>query len=69
MSTDPEIHWLTRDHVVVVQAARNLADSPLYARQLWDEAKDPMRAALQLLDLLMRERVGPLIGEGSHRDD
>jgi hypothetical protein len=69
MSTDPNIHWLSRDHVLVVQAARNLPDSPLYARQLWDEAEDPIRASLQLLDLLMRERVGPLIGEGSHRDD
>lgn len=58
MSTDPDEHWLTHDHVLVVQAARNLADQPLYAEQLWAEAKHPTRAALQLIDLLMRERVG-----------
>jgi hypothetical protein len=49
--------WLTRDHVLVVQAARNLADQPIYAERLVAEAEDPMRAALQLLDLLIRERV------------
>lgn len=50
--------WFTRDHVLVVQAARNLAETPAYARQLVADARDPMTAALQLLDLLMRERVG-----------
>lgn len=58
MSTNPNEHWLTRDHVLVIQAARNLPDSPIYAGQLWEEAKDPALAALQLLDLLIRERVG-----------
>jgi hypothetical protein len=49
--------WLGRDHVLVVQAARNLADQPIYAAQLWGQADDPMTAALYLIDLLMRERV------------
>jgi hypothetical protein len=52
-----DTHWLTRDHVLVVQAARNLAETPEFARQLWADAADPMTAALQLIDLLMRERV------------
>jgi len=58
MSTNPNEHWLTRDHVLVIQAARNMADSPMYAEQLWAEAEHPERAAMQLLDLLIRERVG-----------
>jgi hypothetical protein len=57
MTTNPNDHWLTRDHVLVVQAARNLADTPEYSGQLWAQAEDPQRAALQLLALLMRERV------------
>ena len=59
MSTNPNEVWLTRDHVLVVQAARNLTDMPIYAERLWSEAEDPMRASLQLLDLLIRERVMP----------
>ena len=61
MSTNPNEHWLTRDHVLVVQAARNYPDSPMYAEELWRQADHPERAALQLLDLLIRERVGVLI--------
>lgn len=57
MTTDPNKPWLTRDHVLVVQAARNYAETPEYARRLWAEAEDPMEAACQLLDLLMRDRV------------
>lgn len=50
-------HWMTRDHVLVVQAARNLEDQPAYAATLLQQADDPMRAALQLVALLMTERV------------
>jgi len=57
MSTNPHEPWLTRDHVLVIQAARNLATEPMYAEQLWREAEHPERAAMQLLDLLIRERV------------
>jgi hypothetical protein len=57
VSTNPNEHWLTRDHVLVIQAARNLAETPEYSGQLWAGAEDPQRAALQLLDLLIRERV------------
>jgi hypothetical protein len=32
----------------------------MYAEQLWRQAEHPERAALQLLDLLIRERVGGL---------
>lgn len=57
MSTNPDEHWLTRDHVLVIQAARNLTTEPIYSERLWAEAEHPERAALQLLDLLIRERV------------
>jgi hypothetical protein len=59
MSTNPNEHWLTRDHVLVIQAARNIAEEPIYAERLWAQAENPERAALQLLDLLMRDRVVP----------
>jgi len=49
--------WLTRDHVLVIQAARNMATEPIYAEQLLVDAVDPLTAALQLLDLLLRERI------------
>lgn len=49
--------WMTRDHVLVVQAARNLDAEPIYAGRLWAEANNPMVASLQLIDLLIRERA------------
>ena len=58
MSAGPgEKTWLTRDHVLVVQAARAYPTEPLFAERLWLEAANPMAAALQLLDLLIRERA------------
>jgi hypothetical protein len=50
--------WFGQDHVLVIQAAANLNGSPEYARQLWATADHPERAALQLLELLIRERGG-----------
>lgn len=55
--------WLPRDVVTVVQAARNLTDQPMYAERLWAQCEDPMRAALYLIDLLMRERTGAGVTE------
>jgi hypothetical protein len=52
-----EAAWFGRDHVLVLQAAANLNGTPAYARQLWDSAEDPATAALQLLELLIRERA------------
>ena len=49
--------WITRDHVIIVQAARNLEDSPLYAQELCAQVDDPLTAALQLVAVLMTERV------------
>lgn len=53
-SHDP---WMGRDHVLVVQAARNLDTEPAYARQLLATCEDPLTAAVQLVQLLMSERV------------
>lgn len=58
-----DVPWMGRDHVLIVQAARNLEDAPEYAKQLVATADDPMTAALQLVALLMTERVG-LLTEG-----
>lgn len=55
--------WLPRDVVIVVQAARNLSDQPLYSERLWASCEDPMRASLYLIDLLMRERTGTAVTE------
>jgi len=49
--------WFGRDHVLVIQAAANLNGSPAYAEQLWASAEHPERAALQLIELLVRERA------------
>ena len=34
-----------------------MATEPIYAEQLLVDAVDPLTAALQLLDLLLRERI------------
>lgn len=48
----------TRDHALVVQAAHALRnDMPLYANTLLQECGDPLRAAVELVGLLMSERA------------
>jgi hypothetical protein len=48
----------TRDHALVVQAAHAIRnDQPLYANTLLAEAADPLRAAVELVGLLMAERA------------
>jgi hypothetical protein len=67
-----KVDHFTRDHAIVVQAAhayRN--DQPEYAATLLREAADPMRAALDLVGLLMQERaeVGIVTDPPTHRDE
>lgn len=48
----------TRDHALVVQAAHAMrSEQPLFAKTLLDEADDPLRAAVELVGLLMHERA------------
>ena len=57
--------WLGRDHIIVVQAARNLPTEPMYAERLLEEAERPLLAALQLLELLLRvETEGRPVHDG-----
>lgn len=53
-----EKEWFGRDHALVMEAAGNLSANPIYARHLWEQAEDPATAALFLIDLFMRDRVG-----------
>lgn len=48
----------TRDHVLVVRAAHAYrSDQPLFARSLLAECDDAETAAVELVGLLMQERV------------
>lgn len=52
------VEAFTRDHALVVQAAYALRnDQPLYSGTLLREAGDPLRAAVELVGLLMQERA------------
>lgn len=55
---------LSRDHVIVVQAAHAYrADQPLYAEELLVRCSDPLRAAVELVGLLIQERAESLAGQ------
>lgn len=49
---------LTRDHVLVIQAARaRLSDQPEFANQLLATCHDPLVAAVDLVGLLIKDRA------------
>jgi hypothetical protein len=59
------VEHFTRDHAIVTQAAYALRDDlPLYSNTLLAEADDPLRAAIELVGLLMQERA-ERIAEGA----
>lgn len=49
---------MTRDHVLVIQAAHAYrSDQPMYAETILRECADPLHAAIELIGLLMQERA------------
>jgi hypothetical protein len=52
------VETFTRDHVLIVQAAHAMrGDQPDYAKTLLNQADQPLRAAVELVGLLMQERA------------